>query len=499
MVPNLPVGGSVLDVQLGNAGTPPEGLTQLVLSYDYALLATELQGGDEVDSDASIDTHMVALLVRHHLGDGWAMDMRVPMGSLSSDAGDGTAITRSGGFGDVQLGARYELAQLWGPGGYAPSLTLRLALGLPTGEATPAETVLATGTGAFSATAELTYTQFATKWLAVIAPVSGRQPLSRNAEGSRVGSQLTAGLGAMVIPASGLQVSAGLTHVARDHGHNETNGELVNSGGHWLSAFVTVSAQVDERMSLWAGGRLPVLSDVNGQQLSSSFALNLGVAFSFGKEEGSHDHGDAHDHGDEHDHHDHAGGHDGDGHEHEDEGAHDDGHRHADHDHADGHGHGHGDGDGHGYGDGHGAGVEAPAAPPPAAADAQPAPKPARPRHRPDMRDVATGGESFSLASALVPGKVTVIDFWATWCAPCEEIDRDLRRLTREHAKLAVRRVEITDGDCAASEQHLGGSPVLPAIWIYGPAGTRVEDLRGATAEQIRQAVARALSTANTK
>lgn len=100
-----------------------------------------------------------------------------------------------------------------------------------------------------------------------------------------------------------------------------------------------------------------------------------------------------------------------------------------------------------------------------------------------DVVDVALGGERFSIEDALAPGKITVIDYWATWCHPCEHIDKRLRSLASEHPRLAVRRVEVVDADSPVVEQHLGDEGVsLPVVWIFDADGKRIHNLVG-TAE----------------
>jgi thiol-disulfide isomerase/thioredoxin len=55
-----------------------------------------------------------------------------------------------------------------------------------------------------------------------------------------------------------------------------------------------------------------------------------------------------------------------------------------------------------------------------------------------------------TLAAPRTPvvGKITVFDFWATWCKPCGVLDRALAELARKHpGDLAVRKVDVVDED----------------------------------------------------
>jgi thiol-disulfide isomerase/thioredoxin len=69
-----------------------------------------------------------------------------------------------------------------------------------------------------------------------------------------------------------------------------------------------------------------------------------------------------------------------------------------------------------------------------------------------------------------VPGKITVFDFWATWCKPCVELDRELAELARKHPEIAVRKVDVKDVDDPAYRKHLRDA-MIPHIKVFGKDG----------------------------
>jgi thiol-disulfide isomerase/thioredoxin len=99
-----------------------------------------------------------------------------------------------------------------------------------------------------------------------------------------------------------------------------------------------------------------------------------------------------------------------------------------------------------------------------------------------DERELSGDGR----APALVPvaGKITVFDFWADWCRPCNQLDHALAEVARRHPDdIAVRKVNVVDSDSPAWTAHLApGSFDLPHVKLFGRDGTLVWERSGSPA-----------------
>lgn len=402
----------------------------MALELRFSDFATQLQGDRDTGNpeEVSLRSTMAVIGARHHFGDGYSAQVSVPSGTVRFDPGRGVRAGWLSALGDIELAGRYDLAALWGVGGYRPSVALHLGVGLPTGTQVRIGEMggsfppnqLSIGSAAFSVNGRIEVVESVHRMVAIRAWSGVRRPLTPTPNGVKFGTSITYGGGALLTPLDGLMVGAQLAAQHRTPSEELAEGRILNSGGDWLAAEIIVAARLGSRLALSLTGRAPFRSKVNGTQISETYSLAAGLAVRMGAddEEDEHDHGDEHQHGGEHE------------------------ESHETH---------HGEGE-------HGSG--------------SPAPTPG------DVIDAATGGDSFALADVLVPGKVTVIDFWAEWCAPCHDIDALLRRLAAEHPEaLAVRRVEVPDLDSAAASEHLSGVTGLPVVWIYGTDGARVRAL----------------------
>jgi thiol-disulfide isomerase/thioredoxin len=106
----------------------------------------------------------------------------------------------------------------------------------------------------------------------------------------------------------------------------------------------------------------------------------------------------------------------------------------------------------------------------------------------------ASEGDKIDLTKTLVPGKVTVLDYWAEWCSPCHLLDIRLQHLVAANPRLAVRRINVGKWDNAAAHQATSDFRLeaLPYVRVYDARGKFVGAETGGTWDRVLKLVDKA-------
>ncbi|MFM2152985.1 MAG: hypothetical protein RL199_1420 [Pseudomonadota bacterium] len=110
-----------------------------------------------------------------------------------------------------------------------------------------------------------------------------------------------------------------------------------------------------------------------------------------------------------------------------------------------------------------------------------------------DLRVVSPMGEDVpDLAEHLAPGKVTVFEFFASWCVACRDMDVDLYGRLADGQPLAVRKANVMSWDSALAARYMDGVASLPYVVVFAPDGRRVGELGGYDAAGLEALLAKA-------
>ncbi|MBU1086669.1 MAG: thioredoxin family protein [Candidatus Omnitrophica bacterium] len=88
------------------------------------------------------------------------------------------------------------------------------------------------------------------------------------------------------------------------------------------------------------------------------------------------------------------------------------------------------------------------------------------------IRTINEKGKSVKLDSLLVPGKVTIIDFYADWCGPCKKISPKLEKFVCKYKDVYLRKVNIVNWKTPVIKQFKIES--VPHVRVYDRDGNIV-------------------------
>ncbi|HET7435838.1 MAG TPA: cation transporter [Thermoanaerobaculia bacterium] len=96
-------------------------------------------------------------------------------------------------------------------------------------------------------------------------------------------------------------------------------------------------------------------------------------------------------------------------------------------------------------------------------------------------------GKKLDLKTLLVPGKVTIVDFYANWCGPCSVLEMRIRNYMHTHEGFALRRVNVGKWDTPAAVQATREfrAEALPYVRIYDRNGKFVAAVTGGMWDQV--------------
>ena len=100
-----------------------------------------------------------------------------------------------------------------------------------------------------------------------------------------------------------------------------------------------------------------------------------------------------------------------------------------------------------------------------------------------DVAKVNEPGQQIDVTSVLVPGKVTLVAFYADWCAPCRRVERAVFERIRSSPQVAVRKINIGENvESPVARQN--EVDAVPLLRIYDARGNRRHSLEGREAYQ---------------
>jgi len=106
-----------------------------------------------------------------------------------------------------------------------------------------------------------------------------------------------------------------------------------------------------------------------------------------------------------------------------------------------------------------------------------------------DIRSVSNGGQEVDLPSLLAENKITIVDFYAEWCVPCQRLSPKLEQLAKDDPDVVLLKVDIVNWNTPVTQQF--GIHSVPNVRVFNRSKAQVGDPTSdinLVMERIRQA-----------